>query len=60
VENPVSSLCFFKFTLYRYSWEKFMRLLERRDPNRSKVTAVGLCRLNQVDPYPRTYSLSNP
>jgi hypothetical protein len=46
--------------LYRYSWEKFMRLLERRDPNRSKVTAVGLCRLNQVDPYPIAYSLSNP
>jgi hypothetical protein len=22
--------------------------------------AVGLCRLNQVDPYPITYSLSNP
>jgi hypothetical protein len=21
---------------------------------------VGLCRLNQVDPYPITYSLSNP
>jgi hypothetical protein len=21
--------------------------------------AVGLCRLNQVDPYPMTYSLSN-
>jgi hypothetical protein len=23
-------------------------------------TVVGLCRLNQVDPYPITYSLSNP
>jgi hypothetical protein len=22
--------------------------------------AVGLCRLNQIDPYPITYSLSNP
>ena len=24
------------------------------------ATTVGLCRLNQVDPYPITYSLSNP
>jgi hypothetical protein len=24
------------------------------------VYEVGLCRLNQVDPYPITYSLSNP
>jgi hypothetical protein len=23
-------------------------------------SAVGLCRLNQVDPYPITYSLSKP
>jgi hypothetical protein len=24
------------------------------------IFVVGLCRLNQVDPYPITYSLSNP
>jgi hypothetical protein len=24
------------------------------------IGVVGLCRLNQVDPYPITYSLSNP
>jgi hypothetical protein len=24
------------------------------------IAEVGLCRLNQVDPWPITYSLSNP
>ena len=27
---------------------------------RSNARVVGLCTLNQVDPYPITYSLSNP
>ena len=26
----------------------------------ASADAVGLCTLNQVDPYPITYSLSNP
>jgi hypothetical protein len=28
--------------------------------NLCRYSVVGLCRLNQVDPYPITYSLSNP
>jgi hypothetical protein len=30
------------------------------DPEASGGGEVGLCRLNQVDPYPITYSLPNP
>jgi hypothetical protein len=34
--------------------------IERVKQHREKGNVVGLCALNQVDPLPITYSLSNP
>ena len=35
-------------------------LMKESDLGVAASTTVGLCRLNQVDPYPITYGLSNP
>jgi hypothetical protein len=54
-EKLVSKFAGFKLNLYRYIADKeaIRRLkMEKRE--------VGLCTLNQVDPQPITYSLSNP
>jgi hypothetical protein len=45
----------FKRNLQRYLEAKLACAVSKADS-----AEVGLCRLNQVDPYPITYSLSNP
>ena len=35
-------------------------LARHRADNSSRANSVGLCTLNQVDPYPIAYNLSNP
>ena len=60
VKKPVSKFAFQVHNLRRYSEAAHIlaqaggaKLIAARD-------VVGLCRLNQVDPYPITHDLSNP
>jgi hypothetical protein len=59
----VSSLCFRgKCNVYRYS-ETAIPFVREKGLGwvlPLHETSVGLCRLNQVDPYPIAYNLSNP
>jgi hypothetical protein len=48
----------FKCNLQRYSLVKEVAFGTTKD--RMIVIEVGLCRLNQVDPCPITFNLSNP
>jgi hypothetical protein len=53
----------FKCNLQRYKTDaqRGMGVFKRSIQALKDLNAVvGLCRLNQVDPYPMTYSLSNP
>jgi hypothetical protein len=49
-----------------YKGKELLWLISKVSPDSAREiyagleTTVGLCRLNQVDPYPITYSLSNP
>jgi hypothetical protein len=38
----------------------FIKALNAEENDSAAAATVGLCTLNQVDPYPITFSLSNP
>jgi hypothetical protein len=57
VKNRFQNLPF-KCNLQRYSLVKEVAFGTTKD--RMIVIEVGLCRLNQVDPCPITFNLSNP
>jgi hypothetical protein len=56
----------FRFQTFAFKWVNLFRygaavLCENSDTaTRGGLDAVGLCTLNSFDPYPITYSLSNP
>jgi hypothetical protein len=51
-----------KIPVSKFAFAKFQVAPLRRGKMRKKVwvNTVGLCRLNQVEPLPITYRLSNP
>jgi hypothetical protein len=52
----------FKLNLYHYDGDDIRQWLQDSARTFDALLGhmVGLCMLNQVDPYPITYSLSNP
>ena len=57
MKKPVSKFAFQMRNLQRYT--EVEHSVEYANRPVTDVS-VGRCRLNQVDPYPITYSLSNP
>jgi hypothetical protein len=53
-------LCAFKFNLCRYNARAGGDRAAESRRGAVQARAVGLCTLNSFDPYPITYSLSNP